>query len=98
MASTSTVRADVARLFLEVLVRSPFADFGFTISAFLAVAITAAFAFALVFDAPSQVTVSMPVMGLLTAIAEYGMRSRHQPSSINLKGRDESVTSKGYRK
>ena len=54
-----------------------FADFGFTISVFLTVAIAAAFAFA--FDAPLQVVVGMLVMGLFTATAEYRMRSRQQP-------------------
>ncbi len=61
------------RVCLEVLVRGVFADFGFTISVFLAVAITAAFAF--VFDAPLQLVVSMLVMGLFTEIAEHRMRS-----------------------
>jgi hypothetical protein len=58
----------------EVQVRRLFADLGFTISVFLAVTITAAFAF--VFDAPLQLVISMLVMGLFTAIAEYRMRSR----------------------
>jgi len=58
-------------------VRALFADFGFTVSVFLAVAITAAFAF--VFDVPLQLVISMLAMGLFTAIAEYRMRSRQQP-------------------
>ena len=58
-------------------VRLLFADFSFAISVFLTVAIAAAFAFA--FDAPLQVVVSMLVMGLFTATAEYRMRSRQQP-------------------
>jgi hypothetical protein len=44
---------------------------------FLAVAITAAFAF--IFDAPLQLVGSMLVMGLFTAVAEYRMRSRQEP-------------------
>ena len=62
---------------VEVLVRELFADFGFTISIFLAVAITAGFAFIL--EAPLQLVVSMLVMGPATAILEYVMRSRQQP-------------------
>jgi formate hydrogenlyase subunit 3/multisubunit Na+/H+ antiporter MnhD subunit len=62
---------------LEVPVRGLFADFGFTISVFLAVAITAAFAF--VFDAPLLLVISMLVMDLFTAIVEHRMRSRQQP-------------------
>jgi hypothetical protein len=64
-------------LSLEALVRRLFADSGFTISVFLAVTITAGFAFVL--DAPLRLVVSMPVTGLFTAIAEYRMRSRQQP-------------------
>jgi hypothetical protein len=60
----------------EVPVRGLVVDFGFSISVFLTVAITAAFAF--VFDAPLEVVVSMLVMGVFTAIAEYRMRSRQQ--------------------
>jgi hypothetical protein len=62
---------------LEALVRDLLADFGLTTSVFLAVAITAAFAF--IFDAPLQLVGSMLVMGLFTAVAEYRMRSRQQP-------------------
>ena len=47
---------------------------GFTISVLCAVAVTAALAF--VFDASFQIVVSMLVLGLFTAIAEYVMRSR----------------------
>jgi hypothetical protein len=96
MASTQTVRDRVARVSLEVSMRSLSADICFTFSVFLAAAVTAVVALA--FDAPSQLAVGVLVIGLFTAIAEYGMRSRYQSSSINLKGRDESVTSKGYRK
>ncbi len=52
-------------------------NFGFALSVFFAVAITAVFAF--VFVASSQVVVSMLLIGLFTAIAEYVMRSRQQP-------------------
>jgi hypothetical protein len=72
------VPADVVtRVSAEVLVRELLADFGFTISIFLAVAITAGFAFIL--EAPLQLVLSMLVMGRVTANLEYVMRSRQQP-------------------
>jgi hypothetical protein len=73
----SAGRRCYARGSVEVLVRELFADFGFTISIFLAVTITAGFAFIL--EAPLQLVVSMLVMGTVTAILEYVMRSRQQP-------------------
>jgi hypothetical protein len=57
--------------------RAIFSNLGFTISVFLAVAVTAGFAFA--FDATQEIVVSMLAVGLFTAIAEYVMRSRQQP-------------------
>jgi uncharacterized membrane protein len=57
-------------------VRSLFSNQGFVISVFLAVAITAVFAF--VFEAAFEVVVSMLVVGVFTAIAEYVTRSRRQ--------------------
>jgi len=55
-------------------VRALIGNVGFTISVLCAVAVTAAFAF--VFDASFQIVVSMLVLGLFTAIAEYVVRSR----------------------
>ena len=53
-------------------------NLGFTTSVFLAVAITAVFA--VVFETTFEMVVSMLVVGVLTAIAEYVMRSgRHSP-------------------
>jgi hypothetical protein len=57
--------------------RAVFSDFGFTISVFLAVAVTVGLAF--VFEATQEIVGSMLALGLLTAIAEYVMRSRQQP-------------------
>jgi hypothetical protein len=58
-------------------VRALFSNFDFTICVFVAVAITAAFAFVL--EAPLEIAVSMLVLGLFTAIAEHVMRSRQRP-------------------
>jgi hypothetical protein len=57
-------------------VRALFASFDFAISVFVAVAITAGFAF--VFDAPPQLVVVMLVLGLFTAITECVMRARQE--------------------
>jgi hypothetical protein len=73
----SAGRRCYVRVSVEVLVRELFTDFGFTISIFLAVAITAGFAFIL--EAPLQLVLSMLVMGPVTAILEYVMRSQQQP-------------------
>jgi membrane protein implicated in regulation of membrane protease activity len=73
---------------LEALVRDLLADFGLTTSVFLAVAITAAFAF--IFDAPLQLVGSMLVMGLFTAVAEYRMRSRQQPPEARPQGLEQA--------
>jgi hypothetical protein len=59
------------------LVRALFSNLGFTISAFLAVAVTAVFAF--LFEASLEVVLSMLAIGSCTAIAEYVLRSRQQP-------------------
>jgi hypothetical protein len=55
------------------------ANHGFTISVFLAVAITAMFAF--VFQASRELVAILLVLGILTAVAEYVFRSRseHKP-------------------
>ncbi len=56
--------------------RTLLSNSGFTISVFVAVAITVFFAF--VFEASFEVVVSMLVIGIVTAIAEYVIRSRQQ--------------------
>lgn len=52
---------------------------GFTISVFVAMAITAMFAF--VFEASQELVATLMVLGILTAGAEYVLRSgsEHQP-------------------
>ena len=52
---------------------------GFTISVLVAVAIMAAFAF--IFGASQELVATLLIMGILTAVAEYVLRSReeHQP-------------------
>jgi hypothetical protein len=57
-------------------VRAMFSNLGFTISVFVTVAIAVGFAF--VFGAEEEVVASMLVLGLVTAIVEYVMRSRQQ--------------------
>jgi putative effector of murein hydrolase len=52
---------------------------GFTISVFVAVAITATFAF--LFEAPQEIIATLLVLGILTAVAEHVFRSssEHRP-------------------
>ena len=52
---------------------------GLTISVFAAIAITAMFAF--VFEASQELVATLMVLGILTAMAEYVLRSgsEHQP-------------------
>ena len=59
--------------------RALLANHGFTISVFVAVAITAMFVF--VFDASQELAATLLVLGILTAVAEYVLRSgsEHQP-------------------
>ena len=59
--------------------RALLTNHGFTISVFVAVAITAMFTF--VFEAPQELVATPLVLGILTAVAEYVFRSRseHQP-------------------
>ena len=63
----------------ELCVRALLTNHGFTISVFVAVAITAVFA--LVFEAAPELVTALLVLGILTAAAEYVMRSssEHQP-------------------
>jgi hypothetical protein len=60
-------------------VRALLTNHGFTISVFVAVAITAMFAF--VFEAAPALVAALLVLGILTAAAEYVMRSssEHPP-------------------
>jgi hypothetical protein len=63
----------------ELGVRALLTNHGFTISVFVAVAITAIFAF--VFEAAPELVAALLVLGILTAAAEYAMRSssEHPP-------------------
>src|SRR6266446_5376223 len=63
----------------EPCVRALLTNHGFTISVFVAVAITAVFAF--VFEAAPELVTALLVLGILTAAAEYVMRSssEHPP-------------------
>lgn len=65
--------------FEERCLRALLTNHGFTISVFVAVAITAMFAF--VFEASQELVATLVVLGILTAVAEYVFRSRseHEP-------------------
>ena len=53
--------------------RALLANHGFTISVFVAMAITAMFAF--VFEASQELVATLMVLGILTAVAEHVLRS-----------------------
>jgi hypothetical protein len=59
--------------------RALLSNHGFTISVFAAIAITAIYAF--VFEASQELVAPLMVLGILTAVAEYVLRSGsdHQP-------------------
>jgi hypothetical protein len=59
--------------------RAPLTNHGFTISVFFAVVIAAMFA--LVLEASQELVATLLVLGILTAVAEYVLRSgsEHQP-------------------
>ena len=59
--------------------RALLTNHGFTISVFVATAITAMFAF--VFEASQELVATLMVLGILTAVVEYVLRSgsEHQP-------------------
>jgi hypothetical protein len=59
--------------------RAPLTNRGFTISVFFAVVIAAMFA--LVLEASQELVATLLVLGILTAVAEYVLRSgsEHQP-------------------
>jgi len=60
-------------------VRELLTSHGFTISVFVAVAITAMYAY--VFEASQELVATLLALGLLTAVAEYVFRSssEHKP-------------------
>ena len=59
--------------------RALLASHGFTISVFVAVAITAMYAY--VFEASEELVASLLVLGMLSAVAElvFNSRSEHKP-------------------
>ena len=59
--------------------RALLTNHGLTISVFVAMATTAMFAF--VFEASQELVATLMVLGILTAVAEYVLRSgsEHQP-------------------
>ena len=57
----------------ERCLRGLLTSHGFTISVFVAVAITALFAF--VFEASQELVATLVALGILTAVAEYVLRS-----------------------
>jgi hypothetical protein len=63
----------------ELCVRTLLANHGFTISVFVAVTITAIYAY--VFEASRELVVTLLVLGILTAVAEQVFRSssEHKP-------------------
>lgn len=73
-------RVDDSRVVNEELcVRALLTNHGFTISVFVAVAITVMYAY--VFEASQELVATLLVLGILTAVAEYAIRSRpeHKP-------------------
>ena len=63
----------------ELRVRALLTSHGFTISVFVAVAVTAMYAY--VFEASQELVATLLVLGLLTAVAEHVFRSssEHKP-------------------
>jgi hypothetical protein len=58
--------------------RALWRDFGFTLSIFLAVAITVVFA--IIFSASLQLVVTLLVLGLFTALAEHFLHTKGESS------------------
>jgi hypothetical protein len=77
-AAETAAEAD-ALCFEERWLRALLTNHGFTISVLVAVAITAAFAF--IFGASQELVATLLSLGILTAVAEYVLRSweEHQP-------------------
>jgi hypothetical protein len=71
-AAQAVVRGQVRRRCLRALLT----NHGFTISVFIAVAITVMFAY--VFEASQELSATLVVLGILTAVAEYILRSRSE--------------------
>jgi hypothetical protein len=63
----------------ERCLRALLTSHGFTISVFVAVAITATFAF--LFEAPQEIVATLMVLGILTAVAESVLRSGSEHQS-----------------
>jgi hypothetical protein len=63
------MRGAMRRRFLRALLT----DHGFTISVFIALVITVMFAYA--FDASEEQSATLVVLGILTAVVEYVLRS-----------------------
>jgi hypothetical protein len=63
----------------ELCVRALLTNHGFTISVFVALAITAMYAY--VFEASQELVATLLVLGILTAVAEHVFRSssEHKP-------------------
>jgi hypothetical protein len=61
----------------ELCVRALLTNHGFTISVFVAVAITAMYAY--LFEASQELVATLLVLGILTAVAEHVFRSEHKP-------------------
>ena len=59
--------------------RSLLTNYGFTISVFVAVTMTAVFAF--VFEASQELVANLLALGILTALAEYVFRSSSKHES-----------------
>jgi hypothetical protein len=56
--------------------RTLLTNHGFTVSVFVAVAITVMFAFVL--EVSQQISATLLILGILTAVAEYILRSRSE--------------------
>jgi hypothetical protein len=56
--------------------RALLTNHGFTVSVFIAVAITVMFAY--VFEASQELSATLVALGILTAVAEFTLRSRSE--------------------
>ncbi len=56
--------------------RALLTNHGFTVSVFIAVAITVMFAY--VFEASQELSATLVILGILTAVAEYVLRARSE--------------------
>ena len=78
-AVEKAAQACCARSMRRPCLRALLTNHGFTVSVFVAVAITVMFAFVL--EASQQISATLLILGILTAVAEYILRSRseHRP-------------------